>query len=119
MKRSMMMLAILTLAVVAGAAHADAVVQARADVQSRVYVDGAYVGVTPVDIVIPRRGDHDVRFRAGHLDQAFVVHAPGHSRAVTPLFARFAVALAPVVVSQPVYVESPVVYYGHHHHHWR
>lgn len=113
MKRSMMMLAVLVLVVLAGAASADGVVQARSDVPARVFVDGAFVGNTPIDVVIPRRGQHEVRFRArGGADQRFFVQVPGRSRVVTPLFARLAnhcgnvVTQVPVVVAQPLVVSS-------------
>ena len=92
-------------------AHADALVQARADISARVYVDGHYVGRTPIDVVIPNRGTHDVRFRGNgtRRDQTFSVRVPGRSRIVVPLFAKLAPLVRPVYVTQPVVVTQPVI----------
>lgn len=118
MKRSMMMIAVLVLVVLAGTARADGIVQARSDVPAKVFVDGAFVGTTPIDVVIPRRGNHEVRFRArGGTTQSFFVQVPGRSRTVTPLFANLVRHCAPVVAATPLVVAPrPIViaqpYYG-------
>lgn len=119
-----MTLAILTLVLVTATARADALIQARADVPARVFVDGRPVGVTPVDIAVIQRGEHEIRFRAfgSHRDQAFVVRVPGRHQIVTPLFARLdhqrshcdapVVSVAPVVFREPVFVAGSS--FGHH-----
>lgn len=133
----MMMIALVATGLTGSISHGGTLLQARADVPSRVFVNGAFVGVTPVDVALQQRGTASVSFRplGARLDQSFLVQVPRRSSTITPLFAQFgfsggracapvvaapvyAPAYAPVVVTQPVIVARAPYYRGRRNY-WR
>lgn len=92
----------ITLLLVCFAQAADAgTIQARSDVPARVFLDGEFVGRTPVDI--PRvRGRHGITLRARGQELSYNVVAGGRGH-VSRISANFGYAAAPRAIVPRVY----------------
>lgn len=115
MTRTIIIVALL-LACVAGAAGAGTI-QARSDQPASVFLDGQYVGRTPVDIPFVR-GRHELRFRSRATGQELSYGVRGGGRRhLTRIDARFGYAYTPRVFAPRVF--APRVYGAPYRYHDR